>query len=61
MNLPNSNYETALQANKGAYIVEGSDVTPDLLLVANGSEVATLVEGAALIRKEMGINIQIIS
>ncbi|MCD8262513.1 MAG: transketolase, partial [Bacteroides sp.] len=48
------------QANKGAYIVAGSDENPDVVLVASGSEVATLVAGAELLRKE-GIKLRIVS
>lgn len=49
----------ASQAVKGAYIVE-SDSAPDVVLVASGSEVSTLVEGAALLRAE-GIKVRIVS
>ncbi|MDR0429193.1 MAG: transketolase [Tannerellaceae bacterium] len=52
-------YEEALQAEKGAYIVE-SDNNPDVTLVASGSEVSTLVEGAALLRTD-GIKVRIVS
>ena len=38
-----SRYDEALQAEKGAYIVE-SDENPDVIMVASGSEVATFVE-----------------
>ncbi len=48
------------QANKGAYNVAGSDENPDVVLVASGSEVATLVAGAELLRKE-GIKLRIVS
>ncbi|MDD4514110.1 transketolase [Massilibacteroides sp.] len=54
-----SRYEEALQAEKGAYIVE-TDANPDVVLVASGSEVATLVEGAALLRAD-GVNVRIVS
>ena len=54
-----SRYEEALQANKGAYIVEG-DENPDVIMVASGSEVSTLVEGAALLRAD-GIKVRIVS
>ncbi|MCD8282338.1 MAG: transketolase, partial [Prevotella sp.] len=37
-------------AAKGGYIVAGSDENPDVILVATGSEVSTLVAGAELIR-----------
>lgn len=45
---------------KGAYIVEGSDSNPDVILVATGSEVSTLCSGAELIRKE-GKRVRIVS
>lgn len=48
------------QAAKGAYIVAGSEENPDVILVASGSEVATLVAGAELLRAE-GIKIRIVS
>ena len=37
---------------KGAYIVAGSDENPNIILVASGSEVATLVAGTELLRKD---------
>ncbi|WP_288737646.1 transketolase [uncultured Parabacteroides sp.] len=52
-------YDEALQAEKGAYIVE-SDENPDVIMVASGSEVATLVEGAALLRAD-GVKVRIVS
>lgn len=52
-------YDEALQAEKGAYIVE-SDDNPDVIMVASGSEVATLVEGAALLRAD-GVKVRIVS
>ena len=52
-------YDEALQAEKGAYIVE-SDENPDVILVAPGSEVPTLEEGAALLRAD-GIKVRIVS
>ena len=48
------------QAAKGAYIVAGSDENPDVILVASGSEVSTLVAGAELLRKD-GIKLRIVS
>lgn len=54
-----SRYQEALQAGKGAYIVE-EDAQPDVILVASGSEVSTLVEGAALLRKD-GVKVRIVS
>jgi transketolase len=53
-------YSEALQSEKGAYIVQDCKGKPDIILVANGSEVATLVEGAQLLRND-GLNVRIIS
>ena len=48
------------QAEKGAYIVAGSDENPDVVCVASGSEVSTLVSGAELLRKD-GVKVRIVS
>jgi len=48
------------QVAKGAYIVTGSDANPDVVLVATGSEVSTLVAGAELLRKD-GLKVRIVS
>ena len=48
------------QAAKGAYVVAGADENPDVILVATGSEVATLVAGAALLRAD-GIKVRIVN
>lgn len=48
------------QADKGAYIVAGADENPDVILVASGSEVSTLVAGAELLRKD-GVKLRIVS
>ncbi len=53
-------YDDALNSEKGAYIVQDCEATPDVILIASGSEVATLVEGAALLRKD-NLNVRIIS
>ena len=56
--LPEGNdYELA---RKGAYIVKSSDENPDVILVASGSEVATLIAGAELLRKD-GLRVRIVS
>ena len=55
-----SRYEEAKQAAKGAYTVEECD-NPDVILVASGSEVASLVEGAALLRDRDGLGVRIVS
>ena len=56
--LPTDNpYE---MTSKGAYIVAGSDENPDVILVASGSEVSTLEEGALLLRKD-NIKVRVVS
>lgn len=58
VNLPKgTKYE---EAANGAYIIAGSDENPDVILVASGSEVSTLVAGAELLRKD-GIKVRIVS
>jgi transketolase len=62
-NLPveGNRYESALQSAKGAYIVQKPEGTPDVVLVASGSEVATLVEGAKLLKENDGLKVQVVS
>ena len=57
-NLPEGN-DYSLAA-KGGYIVAGSDENPDIIFVATGSEVSTLIAGAELLRKE-GVKIRVVS
>jgi transketolase len=59
--LPAENrYAEALKSAKGAYVVTDTEGTPDVILLASGSEVATLVAGAELLAKE-GIKCRIVS
>lgn len=58
-NLPNSSYQEMLKAEKGAYVLE-EDENADVTLLASGSEVSTLVEGAELLRKD-NIKVRIVS
>ena len=48
------------EAAKGAYNIAGADENPDVIMVASGSEVATLVAGAELLRKD-GVKCRIVS
>ena len=57
-NLPAGNDYT--QTARGAYIVAGSDAAADVVLVASGSEVSTLVAGAELLRRD-GVKVRIVS
>lgn len=47
-------------AEKGAYVVGGSDADFDVILLASGSEVSTLQAGAALLRKD-GVKVRLVS
>jgi transketolase len=61
--LPSDNadrYSDALKSEKGAYVVQNCSGKPDIILIASGSEVATLVEGAVLLRRNK-LNIRIVS
>ena len=60
--LPRSDrYTDALQAQKGAYVVRDCAGAPDVVLVASGSEVATLLTGTALLEKEKGLKVRVVS
>ena len=61
--LPSSGnrYKDAQGAHKGAYIVADSNGKPDVVLLSSGSEVSTLVEGAALLSERKNLNIRIVS
>ncbi|MDR0907366.1 MAG: transketolase [Rikenellaceae bacterium] len=50
----------ARQLSKGAYVVTDSEGTPDVVMIANGSEVATLVEGAEKLVAE-GVKVRVVS
>jgi len=54
-------YEQALQAERGAYIVNSTEEQPEVILVASGSEVSTLWEGAQLLRERKGIVARVVS
>lgn len=56
----NDRFADALNSKHGAYIVMDSDGQPDIILVASGSEVATLIEGAALLKKD-NLKVRIVS
>lgn len=60
-NLPAADrYAEALKSEKGAYIVTDTEGTPDVILLASGSEVSTLVAGAELLEKD-GTKCRIVS
>lgn len=55
-----SKFETASQAKKGGYLIKESQ-NPDLTLIANGSEVATLLEAASELEKTNQLKINVAS
>ncbi len=60
--LPGSDrYSDALQAEKGAYVVRDCKGNPDVVLVASGSEVATLLAGTELLEKKKGVKVRVVS
>lgn len=56
----NERYNDALQARNGAYIIQDCNGDPDIILIASGSEVSTLVEGSALLTRE-NIKVRVVS
>ncbi len=55
-----SRYQEALQATKGGYLVKETQ-NPDITLIANGSEVSTLINAAMILEKEHNLKINIAS
>lgn len=61
VNVPQSSYENALNARKGAYVVTGADIErPDVVLVANGSEVSTLASALPALERK-GLKTRLVS
>jgi transketolase len=56
-----SRFEQAGQISGGAYIVREPDIKPDIILLANGSEVSTMMDCAGLIEKENGIRARVVA
>ncbi len=56
-----SPFTAALRATKGAYIVQEDEGGFDIVMIANGSEVSTLIEGSKLLKAEAGIKTRIVS
>ena len=54
-------YTEALKAEKGAYIVQKNGENPKVILIASGSEVATLIDAAKLLLERKGIASQVVS
>jgi len=54
-------YTDALQAEKGAYVVQDCEGKPDVVMLASGSEVATLISGAPLLEERKKLKVRIVS
>ncbi len=54
-------FNDALQAEKGAYVAVDCQGTPDVIMVASGSEVSTLLSGANLLKERKGLKVRIVS
>ena len=55
-----SRYQEALEAQKGGYVVKDVE-NADVILIANGSEVSTLFEGAKLLEDNLKLKVKIVS
>jgi len=51
----------ALGAQQGAYVVRDCKGTPDVVLVASGSEVATLLAGTSLLEEKKELKVRVVS
>ncbi len=62
-NIPSaeSRFLDAKGSNKGGYVVKLAQGAADVVLVGNGSEVSTLLEGAELLKERDGLEIQVVS
>lgn len=54
-------YQDASLAEKGAYVALDCAGTPDVVLVASGSEVSTLVSGADLLAGKQNLKVRVVS
>lgn len=54
-------FEEAAGISKGAYILKNPEGKPDVILIANGSEVSTLFQAAELLETRNGIRARIVS
>jgi transketolase len=56
-----SRKEAAKNADKGAYVILDSKVKPDVILIANGSEVSTLEGAAKILNERHNVNVRLVS
>lgn len=64
-NLPakagSTRYKDAMESYRGGYVVQDCQGLPDIILLANGSEVATLIESSKIIEAEKGLKVRVVS
>ncbi|MCX6226800.1 MAG: transketolase [Bacteroidia bacterium] len=53
--------KSAQKASSGAYILLKTGLNPKVVLLGNGSEVATLVEAAGILKKRHNLEVQVVS
>ncbi len=54
-------FNDALEAQQGAYIVKDCDGKPDIILVANGSEVSTMMGASVALEQDKGLKVRVVS
>jgi transketolase len=54
-------YSDALQAERGAYVARDCEGRPQVVLLASGSEVATLLAGTELLEARNGLKVRVVS
>lgn len=59
--LASTRYEESKQVKKGAYVVYATSDDCDITLVANGSEVATLIEAAPMLEQIQRLRVRVVS
>jgi transketolase len=64
-NLPakegSTRFNDAMQSYRGGYVVKQCEGLPDIVLVGNGSEVATLIDGSKIIEADKGLKVRVVS
>jgi transketolase len=56
-----SRFQQSLKSAKGAYVVAETGIDPKVVLVANGSEVSTLVEASQILLKKHKVTVRVVS
>ena len=58
--ISSSRYTDAQGTVKGGYVVKDNQ-SPDVVLIGNGSEVSTLLEGSKLLEEQLDLNVKVVS